>query len=139
MRILFLCVANSTRSQLAEGLARHLYGDKAEVMSAGSAPGVLNPHAVAVMHEIGIDISGHRSKSVNDLPREFVDRLDLVITLCAEEVCPMLLSRAAKLHWPFPDPADKNMTDELALRRFRETRDGIRQQLEAFGEERGLI
>src|SRR3989338_8588325 len=109
MKLLFLCVANSARSQLAEGLARHLYGPKAQVMSAGSIPGALNPIAVTVVREIGIDISGHRSKSVDDLPKEFLDRLDAVITLCAEEVCPVVLSRAPKLHWPFPDPAGRGV------------------------------
>jgi arsenate reductase len=89
MRILFLCVANSARSQMAEGLARRLFGAKAEVMSAGSAPVGLNPFAVEAMAEVGIDISGHRSKSVDEIDP---GSLDMVITLCAEEVCPPRLA-----------------------------------------------
>src|SRR3546814_9614205 len=89
-RILFLCVANSARSQMAEGLTRYLLGDRATVMSAGSAPSRVNPYAVEAMAEIGIDISGHRSKSVDDIdPAE----VDLVVTLCAEEDCPVLPGR----------------------------------------------
>ena len=138
-RILFLCVANSARSQLAEGLARHLFGSNVQAMSAGSAPSVLNPNAVAAMREIGIDISGHRSKGLEDLPREFLDHVDFVITLCAEEVCPVLLSRAPKLHWPFPDPAGKDRDPEAALGRFRAARDAIRERLLDFGRAEGLL
>lgn len=132
MKILFMCVANSARSQLAEGLARAAFPN-AQTESAGSHPGKLNPYAVTVMKEIGIDISKHHSKSVDDLSPEFVTGLDYVITLCAEEVCPVLLSKAKKLHWPFPDPATKELIPEAeALRRFREARDGISKKLESF-------
>jgi arsenate reductase (thioredoxin) len=132
LRILFLCVANSARSQLAEGLARRRF-PHAEVRSAGSRPGRLNPYAVAVMQEIGIDISTHSSKSVDDLPPPFLADLDYVITLCAEEVCPLLISTARKLHWPFPDPATPEpIPADQALRRFREARDAIARKLDAF-------
>ena len=134
MRILFMCVANSARSQLAEGLARSAFPE-AEVESAGSNPGKLNPYAVAVMKEIGIDLSTHYSKSVNDLSPGFVERLDYIITLCAEEVCPLLVSKARRLHWPLPDPAGQGGTDEEQLQRFRGTRDELRKRLEAFGRE----
>lgn len=132
MKILFMCVANSARSQLAEGLARAILPD-AEIRSAGSRPGKLNPYAVRVMREKGIDISAHHSKSVEDLPPEFVAGLDYVITLCAEEVCPILVSGAKKLHWPLPDPAAQGIAEEEeALRRFRVARDAISEMLDRF-------
>jgi arsenate reductase len=135
MNILFMCVANSARSQLAEGLARQVFPD-AEIQSAGSHPGKLNAYAVAVMKEIGVDISKHYSKSVDDLSPGFVSKLNYVITLCAEEVCPVLPSKAKKLHWPMPDPAMKEpISDEEALKRFRTARDAIRLKLEAFNKE----
>lgn len=137
MKILFMCVANSARSQLAEGLARQAFPD-AEIESAGSRPGKLNPHAVAVMKEVGADISNHRSKSVEDLPPGFIDGLDYVITLCAEEVCPMIVSQAKKLHWPHPDPATKDPLPEAeSLQRFRAARDAIRSKLIEFKREQG--
>lgn len=132
MKILFMCVANSARSQLAEGLARAVFPD-AEIESAGSHPGKLNPYAVTVMKEIGINISKHYSKSVDDLSPKFLAGLDYVTILCAEEVCPMLISKAKKLHWPHPDPATKEPISEAeALRRFREARDAILRKLEEF-------
>ena len=134
MRLLFLCVANSARSQMAEGLARHLFGDRVTVQSAGSAPTRVNPHAVAAMAEAGIDITGQTSKSVQDISP---DSIDVVITLCADEVCPVYPGRIERLHWPMPDPAAA--PPETAAQRFREVRDLLRQRLEAFGRERGLI
>lgn len=135
MKILFLCVANSARSQLAEGLAKHVFPN-AEISSAGSNPGKLNPYALAVMKEIGIDISGHYSKSVDDLPSSFREDIDYVITLCAEEICPTIASqKAKKLHWPFPDPATKEPLSEAeALKRFREARDAIQERLIGFSK-----
>ncbi|MEE4302615.1 MAG: arsenate reductase ArsC [Wenzhouxiangella sp.] len=128
-RILFLCVANSARSQMAEGLARELLGDHATVMSAGSQPATVNPWAVQAMAEIGIDISGHRSKSVEEFdPTE----IDLVVTLCAEEVCPALPAGVEHRHWPVPDPAkgrEKERSEEEMLERFRQARDCIRDRL----------
>ena len=106
--LLFLCVANSARSQMAEGLARAMFGDAVRVQSAGSRPSRVNPHAIAVMREVGIDITGHASKSVQDIDPATVD---VVVTLCAEEVCPVFLGQAARLHWPIPDPA----SDDPAL------------------------
>ncbi len=132
MKILFMCVANSARSQLAEGLARLEFPD-AEVESAGSHPGKLNSFAVAVMKEIGVDISKHYSKSVENLSPKFVVGLDYVITLCAEEVCPTLVSKAKKLHWPYPDPASKVLLpDDEMLTRFRQARDAIHARLTEF-------
>ncbi len=134
LRLLFLCVANSARSQMAEGLARQLFGDRAIVQSAGSAPTRVNPNAVAALAELGIDATGHSSKLVDDIP---ADSIDLVITLCAEEVCPVYPGRVERLHWPHPDPA--GAPPDQALQRFREVRDMLRARLEAFGRERGLM
>ena len=135
MKILFMCVANSARSQLAEGLARKAFPD-AEIQSAGSHPGKLNPYAVRIMNEIGVDISKHFSKSVDDLSPKFLVDLNYVITLCAEEVCPVLVSKAKKLHWPLPDPAtQESLPDAEALDRFREARDAISEKLKELTPE----
>ena len=136
MKILFMCVANSARSQLAEGLARSIFPG-VEIESAGSHPGKLNPFAVQVLEEIGIDISKHFSKSVDHLNPRFLVGLTYVITLCAEEVCPVLPSQTAKkLHWPFPDPASKvPLSDEVMLKHFREARDNIKARLLEFKKE----
>ncbi|MDZ7628498.1 MAG: VOC family protein [Parvularculaceae bacterium] len=130
-RILFLCVANSARSQMAEGLARAMLGDVAVVMSAGSAPSRVNPHAIAAMAEKGIDISSHSSKSVTDIDPAAID---LVITLCAEEVCPVLPGRVRRLHWPIADPAstDPALTDDEMRARFATARDLIAARLEVL-------
>ena len=130
--ILFVCVANSARSQLAEGLARHLLGENAEIESAGSQPSKLNPFAVQALQEVGIDISKQYSKSIDDLSPRFVMKLDYVITLCSEEVCPIFICKAKRLHWPFADPASKGGTLDEQLQRFREARDGIKMKLEEF-------
>jgi arsenate reductase len=129
--ILFLCVANSARSQMAEGLARTIFGPRVRAMSAGSEPSRVNPFAVEVMRELGIDLSAHRSKSVLTIDPASVD---VVITLCAEEVCPVFLGGARRLHWPIPDPAssDPAMSREELLARFRSARDTLRARLEAF-------
>lgn len=131
-----MCVANSARSQIAEGLARNLF-PHSEVKSAGSHPGKLNSYAVQVMNEIGIDISQQYSKSMDDFTPKFIVGLDYIITLCAEEVCPtMVAQRAKKLHWPFPDPATKEPLPEgESLMRFREARDAIHARLKEFKAE----
>lgn len=138
MKILFMCVANSARSQLAEGLARKFFPN-AEIQSAGSQPGKLNPYAVTVMKEIGIDISEHFSKSTDDLSPEFLATLDYTITLCAEEVCPVLISKAKKLHhWPLQDPASKvELPEDEMLKRFRIARDTISEKLTKFKSDLG--
>lgn len=129
--ILFLCVANSARSQLAEGLARTMFGDRASIQSAGSQPSRVNPYAIEVMKEIGVDLASHASKSVDSIDPSTID---VVITLCAEEVCPVFLSQARRLHWPIPDPAstDPSLTRDELLHRFRTARDTIRAKLEQF-------
>jgi len=122
--ILFLCVANSARSQMAEGLARDMYGRAAKFLSAGSAPASLNPYAVHVMAENGIDISAHRSKSLGNID---LAQVDLIITLCADEICPVVPAHAKHLHWPLADPAinDTNLLEGQTLVRFRVSREEI--------------
>jgi arsenate reductase len=122
--ILFLCVANSARSQMAEGLARARLGERVRVQSAGSEPSRVNPHAIEVMRELGIDITAQRSKPVQAIDPATVDT---VVTLCAEEVCPPFLGRARRLHWPIPDPAtrDPSLGHEEVLGRFRVAREAI--------------
>ncbi len=131
MNILFLCVANSARSQMAEGLARQLFGNDTTVSSAGSAPSHLNPYATEAMAEVGIDISGQHSKSVDDID---TGSIDLVVTLCAEEVCPVLPGRVRRLHWPIADPAssDPAITPDELRQRFRTARDQISARLETL-------
>lgn len=129
--VLFLCVANSARSQMAEGLARSLFGMDVRVQSAGSEPSRVNPYAVAVMAELGIDLTSHSSKSVQTIDPATVDT---IITLCAEEVCPAFLGKARRLHWPIPDPAsdDPSLGRDEMFGRFRSARDAIRERLEDF-------
>lgn len=129
--ILFLCVANSARSQMAEGLARKLFDGRVAVQSAGSEPSQVNPYAIEVMREVGVDLSTHRSKSVQTIDTTTVGT---VITLCAEAVCPVFLGKARRLHWPIPDPASKDPSlprDEM-LMRFRAARDEIQKRLETL-------
>ena len=135
--ILFLCVANSARSQMAEGIARSLASPGMKVWSAGSRPTRVRPEAIAVLKEIGIDISHHRSKAVAEIPAAEVDT---VITLCGEEECPVFLGKARRLHWGLADPAAITGSESDRLDAFRKTRDELSRRLEAFlksGEQQG--
>lgn len=134
LSFLFLCVANSARSQMAEGLARALFGPSVVVQSAGSSPSRVNPYAIEVMQELGIDLAGHHSKSVDTIDAATVGT---VITLCAEEVCPVFLGKVLRLHWPIPDPAsaDPALSRETMLTRFRAARDEISSRLVALQRE----
>ena len=127
--VLFLCVRNSARSQMAEGLARRLFGARIPVQSAGSEPSRVHPCAIEVMREVGVDLSGHHSKAVGSVDPSAIGT---VITLCAEEVCPVFLGKARRLHWPIEDPAteDPSMPHEAVLERFRIARDEIQRRLE---------
>ncbi len=124
--VLFLCVANSARSQMAEGIARSLAPPGMKVSSAGSAPSRLHPLAIRALAEIGIDAAGQRSKNVGDVPAGDVDA---VVTLCAEEVCPVFPGKALRVHWALPDPAAAAGTDEELLQAFRDVRDELRRRL----------
>ena len=129
--ILFLCVQNSARSQLAEGIARFLAPPGVTVSSAGSSPAFVRPQAIQVLMEIGIDISAHRSKAIEEVDSGSVDA---VITLCAEEVCPLFLGDAVRLHWSLPDPAKSQGDDEARLNAFRATRDELHRRLKLLFE-----
>ena len=130
-KLLVLCTGNSARSQMAEGLLRREGGDRFDVFSAGTKPSHVRPEAVAAMNDIGIDISGHRSKSVD----EFVgEHLDYIITVCdnARETCPIFPGAAKRLHWPFDDPAAVEGPEDVRLTAFRKVRDQIRGRIMDF-------
>jgi len=128
-RVLFICTGNACRSQMAEGWARHLWGDRLEPWSAGILPCFVHPDAVAVMAEAGVDLSGQWSKHVEEVRHmEF----DLVVTVCdlARESCPILPGAALTVHHSFRDPVEVEGTREEVLAAFRETRDAIRAFIE---------
>jgi arsenate reductase len=124
--VLFLCVANSARSQMAEGLARSLAPPAVTISSAGSRPSRVNPLAIRALAELGIDIRAQTSKSVDTISPAGVDA---VITLCAEEICPVFLGKAHRVHWGLPDPATAGATEEERLQAFRDVRDELRRRL----------
>ena len=125
-----MCVANSARSQMAEGLAKHFFPHDITVYSAGTHPRVVNPLAIIVMKEINIDILTHYSKTYYDLPLIFKNNLNLIVTLCKEEVCPVLAMNIEYIHWPFDDPAlDSHYTKEEQLSKFRDIRDKIKEKI----------
>ena len=132
-RVLFLCVGNACRSQMAEGILRHLAGERFEVHSAGAVPAGLSSRAVKAMAEIGVDISDHVSQSVDDFSGQ---TFDYVITVCSEagnSPCPVFVGRAGeKLHWPFDDPAFARGDEEAVSAVFRRVRDEIKARLELF-------
>jgi len=137
--LLFLCVANSARSQMAEGIARHLAGDRLRIQSAGSAPSRVNPLAIRALAEIGIDAAGQRAKSVDEIDRAAVDT---VVTLCAEEVCPAYLGAARRLHWPLNDPArpaGQAENEAASLERFRVVRDQLATRIGALLAAEGIL
>jgi arsenate reductase len=127
--ILFLCVANSARSQMAEGIARSFAPPEVKIWSAGSRPTGVRPEAIAALKEIGIDISGQRSKAVAEIP---ASEVDTVITLCAEEECPVFLGKARRLHWGLPDPVAVVGSEVEILSAFRKIRDELSRRIAAF-------
>lgn len=134
IHILFLCVANSARSQLAEGLAKSIFGTHAVIESAGSEPsGKVQPWAIKILEEDGIDISKNWSKSMDELSLEFLANLDFVITLCAEEICPVLPTTAKRIHWPIQDPA--SASEESKPQAFRVAKNQIRANIEKLKSE----
>ena len=133
-RILILCTGNSCRSQIAEGYMADFAGDKAEVYSAGIETHGVNPKAIAVMKEDGIDISGHTSNNINEYRN--ID-FDYIITVCdnAKERCPFFPSKAKKFHYNFPDPAKTKGSHEEIMKEFRNVRDMIKSYCKEFAEE----
>jgi arsenate reductase (thioredoxin) len=137
-KVLFLCTGNSARSQMAEGLLRHLRKNEFEVFSAGVEPKGVHPMAVQAMWEIGIDISGQKSKHIDDLPdREF----DHIITLCdhAAQNCPVFLGKGVRLHHGFSDPAAAVGSDHEVLEAFRKVRDELKQFILSFESDKGTL
>lgn len=130
-RILVLCTGNSARSQMAEGLMRKAYGDSFDVFSAGTKPSIVRPEAIAVMNEIGIDISGHRSKSVDEFTGQ---EFRYVFTVCdnANESCPVFPGRSERIHWSFEDPAAIVGDEGKRLAAFRRIRGEIASRIESF-------
>ena len=130
-RVLILCTGNSARSQMAEGLLRHDAGDRFTVESAGTRPAAVRPEAITVMKEIGIDISSHRSKRVDEFAGQ---DFDYVLTVCdhARESCPVYFGKAARLHHSFNDPAGAEGSQEKRLGEFRRVRDELRSYLKDF-------
>jgi len=130
-RVLFLCTGNSCRSQMAEGFLRHIAGDRFEVFSAGVKPTQVNPLAIKVMAEAGIDISKHRSKSA----MEFLgQQFDYIITVCdnAKQTCPVFPGKHEKIHWDLEDPAEAQGSEEERIVVFRKIRDEIRKKIEEW-------
>lgn len=125
--ILFLCVENSARSQMAEGLGRSLAPAGVRISSAGSRPTRLRPEAVLAMKEIGIDISHQRAKSLSEIETGSVD---LVVTLCADQVCPLFPGSPSEVHWELPDPAAEQGDDGARMEAFRNVRDDLRRRIE---------
>lgn len=130
-RVLILCTGNSARSQMAEGLLRHDAGDRFEVFSAGVAPSKVRPEAIAVMREVGLDISGHRSKHVDEFSGQ---TFDYVLTVCdnARESCPVFPGTTVMIHHSFVDPAALTGSEQERLMAFRKVRDEIREYIKAF-------
>lgn len=131
--VLILCTGNSCRSQMAEGILRHYGSDKFEVLSAGTKPSVVNKTAIKVMQEIGIDISNHRSKHIDEFLGQ---KIDFIISVCdnAKESCPIFPGGTTRLHWPFPDPPHDKEITEPVLNEFRKVRDLILARFKALGE-----
>ncbi len=132
-RVLFICTHNSARSQMAEGLLRHLHGDRFEALSGGVSPTHVHPAAVDVMAEIGIDIAGRHATHTDALAK---DRFEYVITVCdqAKKTCPVFPGAAHRLHWSLPDPSQEDGDKNQRRRAFRGVRDGLKRRLEeTFG------
>ena len=137
-RVLFLCTANSSRSQMAEGIANHLWSDQMEAFSAGTQASFVNPAAIEVLKEIGIDISKQRSKNLSEFDGQ---SFDYIITLCgdANETCPLYIGGTQKIHIGFDDPAKAKGTKEEILNEFRRVSDGIKEKLTAFFQAEKII
>lgn len=137
-RVLVLCTGNSARSQMGEGLFRAEGGAGVELFSAGTKPGSVRPEAITVMKEIGIDISGHRSKSVDEFAGQ---SFDYVVTVCdnARDSCPVFPAGTERIHWSFEDPAAVEGSEGERLSAFRRIRDQIRERVKAFFRDQAAI
>jgi arsenate reductase len=139
IKVLFLCTGNSCRSQIAEGWLRQLGGDQFEVYSAGLEPHGVNPNTVTVMEELGIDMSKHRSKHID----EYIGKIDFdfLITVCgnADERCPYFPGMGTRIHWPFEDPAAFEGSEDEKLDFFRKIRDQIRDKIQSWLETKGYL
>ncbi len=134
IKIMFLCTGNSCRSQIAEGIAKHLGGNRVEIYSAGLEAHGLNPRAIKVMDEIGVGISKHTS---DEIDQKLLNTMDYAITLCgdAEDRCPLTPPSVTKMHWPFDDPAQAVGTEAEIMEQFRLIRDAIAKRIEVFFNE----
>ncbi|HHU61732.1 MAG TPA: arsenate reductase (thioredoxin) [Natronincola sp.] len=134
IKIMFLCTGNSCRSQIAEGIAKHLGGNRVEIYSAGLEAHGLNPRAIKVMDEIGVGISKHTS---DEIDQKLLNTMDYAITLCgdAEDRCPLTSPSVTKMHWPFDDPAQAVGTEAEIMEQFRLIRDAIAKRIEVFFNE----
>ena len=133
MNILLLCVGNSARSPIAEGLAKSMMGSEHNIQSAGSLPsGSVHQNAISTMKEIGINISNYESKSLEDIDKDFINDVDYIITLCAEEFCPTLNKKAKKIHWANEDPDNDSYSNQQLEKEFRRTRENIFKLLKKF-------
>jgi arsenate reductase (thioredoxin) len=132
-RVLFVCTGNRARSQMAEGLLRHLAGDRFDVYSGGTLPSGISEYTIGAMHEIGIDVSGQRSKSVDEFAGQ---TFDFVITVCdsARQVCPVFPGEGVRLHWDVEDPSDTEGRGIPLVDAFRMSRDDLRKRIELFVE-----
>ena len=137
-RVLILCTGNSARSQMAEGLLRSFGGASVEVFSAGTRPSTVRPEAIAVMSELDIDLSSHRSKHVREFDGQ---HFDYVITVCdnAKESCPVFPGTTERIHWSFPDPAAIGGSETERLAAFRRVRDSLAQTLREFVDRIGPL
>jgi arsenate reductase len=135
-KVMFLCTGNSCRSQMAEGLAREFGKDIIEPYSAGLTPAGVNPMAIAVMNEIGIDISTQTSKAIDE---KLLKQMDVIVTLCghAEAMCPMTPPEIKKIHWPINDPVGAIGTEEEIMKAFRKARDEIKEKIRVLIKETG--
>ena len=136
-KVLILCTGNSCRSQMAEGILNHYGSDKFEAFSAGTKPSKVNETAIEVMREIGIDISGQRSKNVSEFSGQ---HFHYVITVCdhAKESCPIFPGNSIRLHWPFPDPPHEKALTEEVRNEFRKVRDLIHTKFKGIAEAGGI-
>ena len=133
MNILFLCVGNSARSQIAEALAKDMLPKSFDIRSAGSVPAKdIHKDTILVMNDIGIDISTRKTKSINSIEENFMDNLDYAITLCAEEVCPVVPEATKIFHWPNEDPDNDSYNDIQSKNAFIKTKENIFKLLKKF-------